>query len=201
MPGRTILLAKHSQPVIDPTTSPTTWKLSTPGRRRALALAASLEGRGPSKVFSSPEPKALETAEIVATVLRLDVEVIDDLREHARPALPFADTREAFERAIGDAFARPGETLFGGESVDLARVRFAAAVERLLTSPRAGTRLLVTHGTVLAAFAAHVAGLDPAPLWRRLDLPSWIALDLDARTIVDSWRVARTESAESPATS
>lgn len=188
MSGRTLLLARHSQPVVDPELPSANWPLSTPGRRRALALAASLARQRPTRVVTSPERKARETAEIVGAVLRLEVEVIEDLREHARPSLPFADSREAFARAITVAFARPEETLYGGESVAAARTRFAAAVERLLASPRAETPLLVTHGTVLAAFAAHLAGIDPAPLWRGLDLPSWLALDLDAHTIVGSWR-------------
>ncbi len=184
-----ILLAKHSQSAVDPATSPTTWVLSTAGRRRAVALAASVRLHTPTRVFSSPEPKARETAEIVAATLRVDVAVLDALREHERPSLPFATSREAFEREIADAFARPTEVVFGGESIEAARRRFQETVERIVATTTGETPLVVTHGTVLATYVAGLTGHDPFALWRGLDLPSWIALDVDARAIVDSWRV------------
>ena len=126
---------------------------------------------------------------MVAASLHLDVAVNDELREHERPSLPFAASRDAFESALATAFARPTDTIYGGESVEGARSRFASAIARILASPGDGTPLVVTHGTVLASYVASVTGCDPVPLWRGLDLPSWLALDLVAGAIVDSWRV------------
>ena len=186
-----LLLAKHSQPVVDSTAPSNTWRLSTAGRRRAIALAASVRRLRPTKVLSSPERKALETAQIVAASLRLAVEASDGLREQERPSLPFSGTPDDFERSIEAAFARPGEAIYGGESVDTARLRFAEVVERLRAAFPGETPLIVSHGTVLAAFAAHVTGQPAFALWRGLDLPCWLALDLDASAIVESWRAAR----------
>ena len=184
-----ILLAKHSQPIADPSKPAPEWVLSTVGRRRALALAASLRVRRPARVLASPEAKARETAEIVAASLGLGVEVVDALREQERPRLPFAAAEDAFARAIAEGFRRPDEALHGGESVERARARFAGAVEEIAASAGGRPALVVTHGTVLAAYVARVVGRDPFPLWRALDLPSWLALDLDARALVASWRV------------
>ena len=184
-----ILLAKHSQPAVDPSTSPSAWTLSTAGRRRALALAASLRHHNPTRIVASPETKAIETAEIVGASLHLEVEVLDGVREHDRPLLAFATSRDAFESAIEASFARPEEVIYGGESIETASRRLHAAIGSVLASPRGGTPLVVTHGTVLAAYVAAITDQNPFLLWRRLDLPSWIALDVDARVIVDSWRV------------
>jgi broad specificity phosphatase PhoE len=65
----------------------------------------------------------------------------------------------------------------------------AGAIDQACADARGGTPLIVSHGTVLAAFAANLTGKPAFALWRSLDLPSWLALDLGGRSLVDSWRV------------
>ena len=60
---REILLVKHAMPVVDPTKPPAEWPLSVPGRRRTLALAASLRERGIARaILSNGEPDMLAEA-------------------------------------------------------------------------------------------------------------------------------------------
>jgi len=156
-----ILLVKHAMPVVDPATPPATWPLSVAGRRRVIALAASLGARQPTRVVASPERKAKETGEILAATLRAPLDEHAALREHERPGLPHEREAGAFERRIEEAFARPADRL-----------------------------AVVSHGTVIAGFVARVTGADALALWRSLALPSWVALDVGQRRLVDGWRAA-----------
>ncbi|HEX6460277.1 MAG TPA: phosphoglycerate mutase family protein, partial [Thermoleophilaceae bacterium] len=109
---------RHAAPEIDPARPAAAWTLSAEGRASLPALARRVRA---DAVVSSPEPKALETA----AALGPPVEVDPRLREHDRAGEPFRDDVAA---AVEAGFARPGDVVFGVESYDAARERFAAAV-------------------------------------------------------------------------
>jgi len=48
------------------------------------------------KIFSSSEPKAIETAEIIGNGLSLPVEIQPGLHEHDRSNVPFAKSKGDF---------------------------------------------------------------------------------------------------------
>ena len=160
-----MLLVRHSVPELDPSVPAEEWSLSEEGRRRCGPLAERLAAFGPEVLLSSTEPKARETAELVAPVLGLDVELSDGLRETARRAVPWLG-REELERGIRELFERPDEVVYGEETGSAALARFAAAVEDLPESA-----VVVSHGTVLSLYAAAKTGRDPFALWQSLDLP------------------------------
>lgn len=116
-------------------------------------------------LISSTEPKARETAELVAPLLGLEVELSDGLRETARRTIPWLE-RDELERGIRRLFERPDEVVFGEESASAALARFAAAVEDMPESA-----VVVSHGTVLSLYAAAKTARDPYALWQSLDLP------------------------------
>jgi len=66
---RTLILAKHAMPELRPDVSAARWHLSTEGIAGAKRLAERLRAYEPSVIVSSTEPKALETAAIVAEAL------------------------------------------------------------------------------------------------------------------------------------
>ena len=116
-------------------------------------------------LLSSTEPKARETAELIAPLLGLEVDLSDGLRETARRSVPWLE-RDELERGIRRLFERPDEVVFGEESASAALARFAAAVENLPESA-----VVVSHGTVLSLYAAPKTARDPYALWQSLDLP------------------------------
>jgi broad specificity phosphatase PhoE len=160
-----LLLVRHSLPEIDWTRPAEEWRLSEEGRVRCERLGIQVGAYGPERLLSSPEPKAFETAELIAPTLGLEVEVEDDLREHERRTFPFLPRAE-FLRRMRELFARPDEVVVGEESANAARARFAAVVDSI-GRPAA----VVTHGTVIALYAA---GSDPDGgfgFWKTLALP------------------------------
>lgn len=178
MSAPALILVRHGRPAIDPDTPPTTWPLCPDGREAVAKLAAQLARYAPSAIASSPEPKALETAQIIAQALGLTVEVDGGLHEHKRPALAFG-AEEAFRARIAQVFAEPTKTVAGGESVEHACERLAKA----LADHPARPLVAVTHGTVLSHYVARRLGLDAHDLWRSLHTPDAFVLDADGALI------------------
>jgi len=75
MSGASLILVRHGRPAIDPDTPPTTWPLCPEGREAVEALAGKIAAYRPIAVAASPEPKARETADIIAARLGLPVDV------------------------------------------------------------------------------------------------------------------------------
>jgi broad specificity phosphatase PhoE len=165
-----LLLVRHSVPAADPSVPSEEWSLSEEGRALCEALAGQVGAYEPQRLFSSPEPKALETAELIAPALGLDVEVDEDLRETARRTVGWLE-QEALHEGIRQLFARPDEVVFGEESGRAALARFSRVVERV-EEPAA----FVTHGVVMSLYAA---GSDPDggfAFWKTLGLPDVVLL-------------------------
>jgi broad specificity phosphatase PhoE len=66
--------------------------------------------------------------------------------------------------------------VFGAETGDEARKRFTVAVDDVMRQHPDGNVSIVSHGTVISLFVARVAGIEPLPLWRKLDLPAFVVL-------------------------
>lgn len=178
MTAPALILVRHGRPLIDPDKPPATWPLCPEGRDAVVKLAARLAPFAPSAVASSPEPKALETAQIIADALGLKVEVDAGLHEHKRPALAFG-AEAAFRARIAQVFAEPTKPIAGGESVEQACERLAKA----LADHPARPLVAVTHGTVLSHDVARRLGLDAHDLWRSLHTPYAFVLDAEGALI------------------
>jgi broad specificity phosphatase PhoE len=164
------------------------WRLSETGRQRCLLLAKRLAGYRPQAIVASVEPKAVETAQLVAAQLGIAVEVGAGLHEHDRREVGWLPAA-AFEAAVAALFAHPDVLVMGSETATQARERFARAVEAVLQRHTAGNVVIVAHGTVIALFVAAVAGIEPFALWQRLGLPSFVVLTLpglELQAVVDS---------------
>jgi broad specificity phosphatase PhoE len=203
-PRPRLFLVKHAAPVQDRARPSREWVLGDEGRAGAARLGARLAGEQIARMFSSPEPKAAETAEIIAAALSVPVDaavsvpvdaalavpvavpvdVEDGLREQERAGAPYMDGA-AFRAAIRELFARPGERVFGEESADAAHARFGAAMDRAIARADASSIAVVSHGTVMALFIARRNGLDPFALWQSLGLPSCAVLSLPELRLLD----------------
>jgi broad specificity phosphatase PhoE len=172
---RFLILVKHSLPAIVPAVPAAEWRLSAEGRRRCAALAERLVPWRPTRLVASEEPKAAETAALVAGHLGLPWEMAAGLHEHERRTVPFAGEAE-FRAAVAALFAQPEHLVYGEETAAGARTRFAAAVDALLARYPDATLAVVAHGTVISLYATARAGVDSYALWRRLGLPAFVVL-------------------------
>jgi len=129
--------------------------LTPAGMAQAYALAGRLAGRGVTHVYTSPLPRATQTAAIVATELDVPCTADDALREYDVgdfEGLPYAgdhawrwDQYEAVAAAwlAGDLDARHS----GGESLADLRDRFLPFIQRLTERhPPDDVLVAVGHG-------------------------------------------------------
>ncbi len=179
--GARLVLVKHSHVDVVPGRPPRTWELSVEGRRRALLLAGRLAEFDAARVVSSVEPKAVETAEIIAQRLGVPAVTAPGLHEHRREQAPFLGA-DAFAAAMAWLFEAPDRVVFGEESADAAADRFTAALGAL---PGERDEIVVAHGTVISLYVARSCGIDPYPLWQSLELPSYVVLSQGTRPQIE----------------
>ena len=179
-----LFLIKHARPEVDPRTPSEQWRLGAEGRAGAERLAGRLAGHRLPRLYSSAEPKAVETAQTVARSMDLSVVQLPDLGEHDRRNVPHMESRE-FISMVALMFKEPGRRVLGNETADEAYGRFAAAVDGLLKESGGADVGIVTHGTVISLFAQRRAGEEPFGLWRRMGLPSYIVFDTDTWKVVE----------------
>ncbi len=179
-----LLLIKHSLPEPIPGLDANQWHLSDEGRRRCDALAESVAPYAPKIIVTSQEPKAKETADLLASTLRVPVEAAPNLHEHDRTGVPWLGQDE-FEAAVRSFFDRPNDLVFGRETARDAGFRFSRAVEAAVARHPTGTIAIVAHGTVISLYVAGKTEVDPFPLWQRLGLPSLVVLALPDGRLVE----------------
>jgi broad specificity phosphatase PhoE len=178
----TLILVKHSLPEIVENVPAREWKLSVQGRSRCTRLAERLAKYQPTQIISSVEPKAKETAELVAKELGLATSVVEDLHEHERSNAGYLP-KEKFEESVREFFAKPNELVFGSETAEQAYQRFRAAVDSILRKYPDQTNVIVAHGTVISLYVSRFNEISGLWLWKQLGLPSFVVLDVESKSM------------------
>ena len=186
-----VFLARHGEAVYESALlSDSGGWLSPRGREQAKALAASLASERIVRVWSSSMARAVQTAEIVAGALGVDVVVREGLREfgvgdHAGGAGdpdPFAETFGSW--LAGDLDARIAGAESGAEVV----ARVGEVLAEVADSHRGEAALVISHGGAICTAVPSLAGNLSRSHARDLPLANCdvVALEADA----DGW-VAR----------
>jgi broad specificity phosphatase PhoE len=170
-----LIFIRHSIPEIVPELPANQWRLSPEGRQRCLPLADNLASRQPELIFSSFEPKAVETAQIVAEQLGLPTAPYSGLHEHERRSVSYT-TKSEFEAAVARLFAQPDELVFGEETANQVLGRFSQAVETLRAQHPDKRLAIVSHGTVISLFVDQTCQIEAFDFWKRLGMPALVAI-------------------------
>ncbi|WP_299924271.1 histidine phosphatase family protein [uncultured Nocardioides sp.] len=168
----TLHLVRHGRPAMTPGVPAATWDLDPTAYDDVWALRSS--GLLPSRAawFTSPEPKAVQTAQLLSDA---EVGVLDDLREHERTG----EWVDDFVGAVRRAFEHPDvAALDGWEPLDACRERVVAAVRRVLDVHGSDDVVLVGHGTAWTLVVADLTGEPP-------DLERWAGLAMPDLLVVD----------------
>jgi broad specificity phosphatase PhoE len=174
---RKLILIKHASPLVIPGTPPEKWKLSEKGKESCGPLAEALREHQPTVIVASEEPKATETAQIVAAKLGLPFEATPELHEHDRSNVPHMRSGE-FISHMEVFFRKREERVLGRESARQALDRFTAAIDGVLAAHPSGNVAVVSHGTVIALLLAQHSKENAFELWRMMGLPSFAVLSL-----------------------
>ncbi len=139
--------------------------LSERGKVQSLKAARFLKGRFSfDAVISSPQKRALQTAEIVADVLNLSLKVDERIRELSYGVLEGKSHEEVkgweiYPRWLENPVKNPIE---GVENFESLTKRLTSFLEDL----GGESVLLVTHGGIIRALTCLVTGIGYEHLWR-----------------------------------
>lgn len=167
-----VTYVRHAMAVPDEGAHPTAWRLDAEGRRAAGALAERLEvPDGIGVLLSSTEPKAVETAEVIAARWGATVVTDERLREARRPWVG------AGYRLVAHRYLR-GELPEGWEPHEEVASRAAAAVTEAREAT-SGAVVIVSHGLLLAVHLGDVLaeGFDRECFWSCLAFPDAWSLE------------------------
>ena len=182
----TVYVVTHPEVAVDPEVPVPRWGLSAVGWRRVDVLLTLPWSSALTRVASSDERKAVQTAEALAAPLGLPVLVEPELGENDRSATGFLPPAE-FETTADAFFAQPTRSVRGWETAEHAQQRMVAAVGRA-TAGATGDVAVVAHGGVGTLLLCHLLG---RPVERALDQPgqgSWFAYDLLTGRVQHGWR-------------
>ena len=182
---RKLILVKHAPPEVVPETPSEKWVLSEKGRAICVPLAERLAAHAPAVIVSSEEPKAAETARLVAERLGVPWRTATGLHEHDRSNVPHMRSGE-FISMMELFFRKPAELVLGRETAEQARSRFEAAVREVVSANPAGNVAVVSHGTVIALLIGGRSRRTPFEVWRAMGLPSYAALSLPEWELSDA---------------
>ena len=160
---------RHGPPLVQRGVPAHEWRLDPAAHGGVRALADRLPPD--AAWFSSPEPKALETARLL-TAAR--VTVVPALREHLRETSDWIDD---FDSVVQRAFAQPDVAAYDGwEPLERCRTRVLEATRALLAAHPHGDVVLVGHGTAWTVLVAGLTGSEPdLDRWRALGMPDvWV---------------------------
>ncbi len=183
----------HPQVQVDPLVDVPDWGLNEQGRARVAALVGCAALSQTTRVVSSTERKALDTARPIAAALGCSVEMHADMGENDRSATGFLPGPE-FEAVADTFFANPDQSVRGWETAQDAQTRIVRAVEAALSGPQTGDILLVGHGAVGTLLWCHLMEL---PISRAHDQGpggggNWFAFDSTQSTPDGAWRPMET---------
>jgi broad specificity phosphatase PhoE len=179
-----LYLVRHAEVLLRGDQPMTEWQLSPTGEQQARDLSRSPAWRDLTLIASSPEAKAVATAQPTADAAGLELRIEPDLHEVDRGKTPLV-TQSEYHALVAAHFASPEESVSGWETAHAARARVVACIEGL-TAGAEGPVCVVSHGLVLSHYLAELRGV-PAPdleEWRQIPLPGIAAVDLESKELV-----------------
>ncbi len=171
--SRGLILVRHAMPEVVPGISSKLWILGEHSREDCVLLAHALPAGLAPVVHASDQPKARETAAVIA--LRRGLSMVTDRR--------LAEVDQG-GRWIDDDYRAVAAAYLGGsdepgwEPRAAVVQRFTHAVDDALAASPAGDLVVVNHGLALSLYLASVTALEIVPFWQSLTFPDAWRLDL-----------------------
>ena len=177
----------HPQVRVDPQVPVPLWGLSALGRARAHAMLKQSWAKGISRIVSSAEIKAVETAEFLSIHAAVPIEIRERMHENDRSATGFLPPDE-FEKVADAFFAKPRSSIRGWEKAIDAQNRIVAEVDAVLAEGD-GNVAFVGHGAVGTLLMLKLADERIARSW---DQPAggghYFAFERTSRLLLHKWR-------------
>lgn len=181
-----IILVKHALPEMDGNVPAKEWQLGEKGIKQAQKFARFVQDNLDVDpiMYTSPEPKAVATAQVMAETLGLDLKTEENLKEFDRPVLSIVSEEEHADRNEM-IFENPDQVIMGTETANQALARFEEGIKAVLKDPLEDERLVICHGTVMSLFLAKHNEVDAFDTWKKLGCPSYAVVSIPEFKILE----------------
>lgn len=177
-----LVFVRHFETAIDRDRPASEWTLSEEGREAMRTFLGRDAVRSSGLVYSSPEHKALITAERAGEIADTTVRVTDALREVDRSGEGFVDDPSTYAEMVELYFSRP-DVPFDWENrrdVETRIRRFVGNIE-----VEHDPVLIVSHGMLFTTMLAPLSGRDRFEFWKGLEFGEMVRIDF--RRLDDYW--------------
>lgn len=176
-----LYVVRHSAVNIDYSLPATRWTLSHEGIQLMMPIVESSFWSSVRTIYHSPEPKAAQTAMLIARRWRLPLAVSRGLREMEIGQMVME--REQFYNIVGDHLEGEKACPFI-EDFDAAKQRFVRSIAQIVAAHPGQSLGIVSHGRILTAFYGHL-------LCRRLTRGEWQSIRQPDLSVIDldNWRI------------
>ena len=170
-----IVLVRHVQTNVEPEVNSTLWTLSDDGRQAAAELAENAIFNGSEAIYSSLQPKAIETAEILGTALQVPVLQEEGLAELSSVTRGFIGD---YAGTVHRLYAGEIQNINGGDTLKQATDQFSQAVGIIATKHVGAEKIvIVSHANVLSLFTAQYCDQAAIDLHNTIAMPDVAVLD------------------------
>jgi broad specificity phosphatase PhoE len=149
--------------------------LSPRGRKQSIATAQALTSESLSAIYSSDLPRAMQTAEPLAKLTRIEIQPTDAFRERSvgvMEGLTFEEAAEKHPDQYAALLRRDFEhVLAGGESYRQLLDRAARKLDEAIETHKGGRIAVFSHTGTICILALHLMGALDAPELKAV----WIA--------------------------
>ncbi len=179
-----IVLIRHSKSLVNPDISITSWGLSAEGMILAKKLNSLPQIKTIQVVYSSLQPKALETAVLATKNLDIPIKTDDGLTESTSFTNKFVSLKE-LEENTRKYYAEKTCSINGGETFKEAQERFAKALEDIVKKEQGKENIgIVSHGNILAGFVSQMTSEDPLEIVQKIRQPDVAVFDWETKQFV-----------------
>lgn len=155
-----LLIVRHGKPESQSVTSGTADPDLAPiGHQQAEAVAQALQPEGVDHIVSSPMARAYQTAEPLAKLLGMEIEVIDELKESDYQATQYLPADDNMEEMIR-LFREDPDHLYGADGRQVFVDRVVGSFTQLVADHAGKTVAVFCHGMVTAAWIGHILGYE-----------------------------------------
>lgn len=174
------LFLRHFETEIDPTTPVDQWRLSERGEEsKSEFVQHSGVVELIDRVYSSPEPKAANTAETISNIAGVDCTYIDGLREVDRSGEGFIEPPSRYVEMV-ETYLSDSQVTFDWEPRTELDQRANSALKEIDDSSNENeTALVVTHGMWMSRVLSNHLEQDAVEFWHELEFGEVVELDLN----------------------
>ncbi len=166
-----LILIRHSKSLINPNIPIPTWGLSDEGVALAKKLGEIEQIKSLDVIYSSLQPKALETAILATKNIGIPIKTDDRLTESTSFTNKFVSPEQP-QKNVEQYYSDRDLSINNGETFKEALERFNNAINDIVKVETDKKNIgIVSHGNILASFSSQYNNKDPYELVENMKQP------------------------------